>query len=134
MFGFHRDDRYTSIAIYSFIVLALLMLGVVVCINIPYIFQQFLLILNVLRPVTFAFAFAYICNPIVRYTESRILKKLQAKPHLARTLAIALTYLFILIIVAILLFMIVPQIIYNYQDFTENIVRYINLLTERING
>ncbi|MBQ8350867.1 MAG: AI-2E family transporter [Clostridia bacterium] len=134
MFGFQKNDRYTSIAIYAFLVLSLLMLGVVVCINVPYIFNQLLLLLNVLRPVTFAFVFAYICNPIVRYTERKILKKLKSKPHLARTLAITLSYLFILIIVTILLFMIVPQIIYNYQDFTENIVRYINLLIERLEG
>ena len=134
MLGFHKNDRYTSIAIYAFIVLALLMLGVVVCINVPYIFQQLLLFTRILRPVTFALVLAYICNPIIRYTEHKILKKLQGKPHLSRALSIALSYLFLLIIVAILLFMIVPQILYNYQDFTANIVRYINLLTERLEG
>lgn len=134
MFGFHKNDRYTAIAIYAFIVLSLLMLGVVVCINVPYIFQQLLRLFNVLRPVTFAFVFAYICNPIVRYAERKILKKLQNKPLLARALAITLSYLFLLTVVAVLLFMIVPQIVYNYQDFTSNIVRYINILTGRIEG
>lgn len=136
MFGFRKDDRYTSIAIYAFIVLALLMLGVVFCINIPYLFTQFMVLVRVLRPVTFALAFAYICNPIVRYTEAKLKKKqkMRERPHLSRSLAITATYIFLLAIIAVLLFMIVPQVAYNYRDFSSNVVRYVNIMVERINA
>ena len=77
-------------------------------------------------------AFAYICNPIARYAERRLLRKLSDKPHLARILSLCLTYLFVIAILAILLFMIVPQIVNNYQDFSDNISRYINLLITQI--
>lgn len=134
MLRFQKNDRYTSIAIYAFIVLATLMLGVVICINIPFIMGQFWRFVNVLRPITFAMVFAYICNPIVRYAERRLLKRLQDRKRLARVLSLLLTYLFLSAIIAVLAFMIVPQIAYNYQDFSSNIVRYINLLTERVDG
>lgn len=132
MFGFRKNDKYTAIAIYAFIVLALLMLAVVFIIKIPYLLGQFFRLLNVLRPVTFAFVFAYICNPIVRYTENRLLKRMKGKPRASRALAIALTYLFLLAILLVLVFMIVPQIMNNYQDFSDNVGRYIRSLTERV--
>ena len=132
MFGFRKNDKYTAIAIYAFIVLALLMLAVVFIIKIPYLLGQFFRLLNVLLPVTFAFVFAYICNPIVRYTENRLLKRMKGKPRASRALAIALTYLFLLAILLVLVFMIVPQIMNNYQDFSDNVGRYIRSLTERV--
>ncbi len=134
MLHFHKNDKYTAIALYAFAVLALLMLAVVVCINLPAIFQQFFRLVGVLRPVTFAMAFAYICNPIVRYAERRLLKKWQDRPRTARILALCLTYLLILAILTVLLFMIIPEIANNYQDFSSNIVRYINLLVEQIDA
>ena len=105
MFRFQKNDRYTAIAIYAFIVLALLMLGVVLCINIPYLLHQFSALVNLLRPVTFALAFAYVCNPLVRFAEKRLLCKMKNKPHLTRALAIALSYLFLIVVLAVLLFM-----------------------------
>jgi predicted PurR-regulated permease PerM len=134
MFGFRKNDQYTAIAIYAFIVLALLMLAVVFCINVPYLLDQLFRLLNILRPVTFAFVFAYICNPIVRYAENKLLTPLKGRPRFSRMLAITLTYLFLTAILLVLIFMIVPQIMNNYQDFSVNVGRYISVLTERVEG
>lgn len=129
MLGFQKNDRYTSIAIYAFCVLALLILLAVLGINMPHIYRQINYLLTALRPVTIGLIIAYIANPLVRFSERRILPRLKSKSRrVARILAIALTYFFMVTVLGILILMIVPQIVFNYQDFYANIEGYLTSL------
>ncbi len=129
MFRFRKDDRYTAIAIYAFLVLAATILTVVVGMNLSLIWDK---ISSLLSAMTFLFvgvAVAYVCNPIVRFSEKVLMPHLkQRSRRFTRILALVLTYLTVAAILCILALMIVPQIVTNYQDFADNVAYYISLL------
>lgn len=132
---FEQNEKYTSIAIYAFIVLALSILTVTVGLNLPYIWGEILRFLNSLAPIFFGFSLAYICNPLVRFSERMILRRLKRhSERLARLLALALTYFAVLAVIAILVLMIVPQIVLNYNDFAGNIAGYLSSVLETVDA
>lgn len=135
MLRFRKNDRYTSIAIYAFIVLALIMLAVVVCINLPYFFGILRNFFTVMNPLLIGLAIAYICNPLLRRIERAFSRRLGRRyAKLCRILSLFVTYLTLLLIIALILLMMIPQIANNYQDFYKNINMYISLLVERIDA
>ena len=134
MFRFQKNDRYTSIAIYAFIILALTVVAVVIGINLPYIYAEFVSLLDILSCVIIGIIIAYICNPLLRFAEKFLFRRLKKRSRrFTRILALILTYLTVTAIFAVLLLMIVPQIVTNYQDLAEGLARYTHLLFVRIN-
>lgn len=134
MFRFQKNDRYTSIAIYAFIVLSLTVVAVVIGINLPYIYKRFLSLLDILSPIIIGIIIAYICNPLVRFAEKFLFRRLKKRSRrFTRILTLILTYLTVTGIFAVLLLMIVPQIVMNYQDLADGLARYTHLLFVRVN-
>ncbi len=130
---FEQNEQYMSIAIYAFIVLALSILAIVIGLNLGYIWAELGRFLSSLAPIFFGFSLAYICNPLVRFSERMILRRLKKRSaRLARLLALALTYFFVLLVIFILVLMIVPQIVLNYNDFAHNISEYIRIIVEAV--
>ena len=130
---FEQNEQYMSIAIYAFIVLALSILAIVIGLNLGYIWAELGRFLNSLAPIFFGFSLAYICNPLVRFSERMILRRLKKRSvRLARLLALGLTYFFVLLVIFILVLMIVPQIVLNYNDFAHNISEYIRIIVEAV--
>ena len=133
MFRFPKNDQYTSMALYTFFVLALLILVVVIGINLPWIAGHVAGLFSVLQSVLFGFVFAYIFNPLVRFAEKVILPRLKKRRRrTARFLALILAYLCVILILGILILMIVPQIAASYQDLSNNAQQYIDLLWQRL--
>ncbi len=127
MWKFSKNEKYISIAVYVFIILAVSILAVVIGLNLPLIWTEFWRLISLFIPVLIGFSFAYICDPLVQFAEKRILPRLKRRSlRMARILALILTYLTVILILGILLWMILPQIVVNYNDFANNISGYIN--------
>ncbi len=130
---FEQNEQYTSIAIYAFIVLALSILAVTLGLNISHIWAELLRFLNSLAPIFLGFSLAYICNPLVRFSERMILPRLKKHSlRVARLLALVLTYFTVLLVIAVLVLMIVPQIVLNFNDFVGNISSYLSNLLDTV--
>lgn len=133
MFRFQKNDRYTSIAIYAFLVLAAAILAVDLLINLPWIAGEFSALLSMLSPIFIGFAIAYICAPIVNFTERTLLPHLKKRSRrFTRVLSLVLTYLVVLLFIGIVILMIVPQIVFNYQELVDGLNSLLSALGERI--
>ncbi len=127
MWKLDKNDKYTSIAIYAFIVLAVTITAVAVGLNLPLIWAEFARLFALFIPALLGFSLAYICNPLVRFAERMILPRLKRRSlRMARLLALVFTYLTVLLILTVLFLMIVPQIVLNYNDFAQNVTAYLS--------
>ena len=97
-------------------VYATVLLLMVMVTNITPFNQWFMQILRLLRPVLIGLVLAYLLNTFFRFYERKLLYKV--KPHgLRRVLSLALTYLSLLLIIAALVLLIIPQLVNTIVDF-----------------
>lgn len=127
MFRFQKNDKYRSIAIYAFCILAALILTAAFIFNFSAVKTQVDHLLAALQPLIYGLVIAYICNPPVRFFERFIHGKRRHKNRRsARFLALALTYLCIILTITLLALMILPQISESFFDLYDNIGIYLN--------
>ena len=74
---------------------------------------------GILAPLFTGLVIAYLANPFFRFFERRLLIHLSF-PRLRRILALVLTYLVLLAIIAGLILLIVPQLLGSIESFIEN--------------
>lgn len=128
---FKKDERAFSIAIYAFFVIAAAILAVLFFINLPHFWAAFLTVFNALWSVIIGFAIAYICLPLVRFAENIILPRLKSRSRRwARILSIALTSVVVILVITVLVFMIVPEIVLNFNEISKRIVYYVNAIID----
>lgn len=128
---FKKDDRAFSIAVYAFLVIAAAILTVLFFINLPHFWSVFLSVFNALWSVIIGFAIAYVCLPLVRFAENIILPRLKSRSRRwARILSIALTSAVVMLVLTILVFMIVPEIVLNFNEISKRVVYYVNAIID----
>ncbi len=113
-------------------VYAILFLTFVLIANLTGINQWLRGILLLLRPIFIGLALAYLCNPFFRFFERKLLYKLHP-PTLRRTLSLILTYLTVLLIIALVLLLIFPQFIESIVVFADKYDSYVNTAIEQLN-
>lgn len=82
------------------------------------------MVMDVIEPFLVGFAVAYLLNSPVRFFEAKVYKKLRRK----RGLSIATVYLLAVIVLAILLDMILPQVIESVVTLINNVEGYLDNL------
>ena len=134
MFGF--DDKKKRILTISLIAYAVIFLLVVLMMN----FEKFSAFtdwmndkLSVFTPILLGAVFAYLCNPLVKFFQNVVLKKMK-KPGWRRALSILFAYLLILIVIAVFAVMIVPQLISSINDLVTKLTdgTYLNMVLSAI--
>lgn len=80
-------------------------------------------ILSVLSPIIAGGIIAYILNPILRFLEHVIFRKMK-RPRLRRAICVFLTYLLVLLLLIGLFSAIIPQLVSSVQEFGSNINNY----------
>ena len=80
-------------------------------------------VLSVLSPILAGAIIAYILNPILRFFEKVIFKKMK-HPRLRRAICVFLTYLLILLLLIGLFSAIIPQVVSSIREFGSNINNY----------
>ncbi len=106
------NKKYTTIAIYAFLVVAAVVVFWAMVSHIGTIWGVIVKISKVLVPFLNGFIIAYLINPVMKICEkwfSRIIKK-KDRPKLKRILAIISSYIIILGVITLFFILIVPQI------------------------
>ncbi len=91
--------------------------------------------MTLLMPYIMGASVCYILLPLVKFIDSKLLRRLIKWDGVRRGLSVLLTYLIVLAAIAWLLSYLVPILITNVQDFAKNLPRYIataEALTQRL--
>ena len=125
--NFKKNDKYLTIAVYSFFVVAALIGLIFVFMNFGKITTFVEGLIKALMSFVYGFSIAYICNPIYKSLHKYVFKFIDRKkerPKIRKGLSILLTYIIFFALITLLLFAIIPQIANNIQDLGENIQTY----------
>ena len=83
----------------------------------------------ILRPITVALVLSYFCNPLMKLGEKYVFGWLDRYPRLRgrfrRVLALLLSYFAILLIIAAMLLLTIPEIVNNYESLITNLTNFI---------
>ena len=125
--NFKKNDKYFTIAVYTFLVVAALIGLIFVFMNFGKITTFVEGLIKALMSFVYGFSIAYICNPIYKSLHKYVFKFIDRKkerPKLRKGLSIFLTYIIFFALITLLLFAIIPQIANNIQDLGANIKEY----------
>ena len=134
MFGF--DDKKKRILTISFFAYAVIFLLIVFMMNFEK-FSTFTTWLNdklsVFSPILIGGIIAYLCNPLVKFFQNVILKRMKRKA-LKRGLSIFFSYLLIFAVIAIFAITIIPQLISSINDLVTKLTdgTYLNMVLSAI--
>ena len=90
-------------------------------------------ILSVFTPVLIGFAIAYILNPMLRFYEFKVFKRIKKK-NVIRGLSILCTYITSLLIIAILLYLLIPSIVESVFKIVSQYNDYVSVTSNWINN
>lgn len=116
------NRKYTTIAVYSFIVLAATVLFAVGLMRLSDIWGFIKKVFSKLSPIILGVAFAYLLNPILNFFEKKVFKKITKGKHastLRRGLSIVCVILSVLAAIYLIIIIILPQIIESYKTLTS---------------
>ena len=125
--NFKKNDKYFTIAVYSFLVVAALIGLIFIFMNFGKITTFFEGLISALMSFVYGFTIAYLCNPIYKRLHKYVFKFVERKkerPKTRKGLSILLTYIIFFALITLLLFAIIPQIANNIEDLGANIVVY----------
>lgn len=120
---FQTNRNYFIISIYALTVIAIGTIIISLILNFSYTVSAIKQVINVLSPFIVAFFIAYILNPIVIAIDNRFLLKILKikREKLRKILAILLSYLIVIGIIAISLFYIIPELITTLSELNGTI-------------
>lgn len=133
-------SRRTIVFTISTMIFLLVVFAIYLISNLPSLSSWFTMIGEVLAPVLGGLILAYLCNPIMRFIEHHPLRRIKSL-RLKRTLSIFLTYLFFILIIALLGVLIIPQLIRSFQElfakfdnYIANAITYVNQFLSSFTG
>ncbi len=109
----------TSALIFIAVALVFYLIG-----NLPAFSNFFGIISGLLNPLFWGALIAYLCNPILRFWERRVLFKVPSF-HIKRMLGIVLTYLSIIMGVSVFGLLLLPSLISSVKELLGNLQNYI---------
>lgn len=89
--------------------------------------------LDVLAPIFYGAAIAYIINPLLKLFERRVFRKLGSRT-LKRTLSMILSYSVFFAVIVLLVYALVPQLARSFSDLQNNLVLYADSLQEWVDS
>ena len=130
----HTDKQERQKKNWIFIsVIAVLFFVVILVANNDALRSWFKGFMSLLRPILIGLVLAYLCNPIFRLFERVLLYKLRP-PALRRATSLILTYLCLLLVLALIVLLILPQLVTSISDFAANYKSYMQSATNQINN
>ncbi len=132
------NHRYTTIAVYVFLVVAACLLFGAILGDLPQIWNFLGTIVGYLFPFIYGFALAYLLSPLVRRIE-KPLRSTRLKPRTARGISLAASYLLVLVFLGIFGVVVIPtlaesaaQVIGNVRVYTQKINELVDQLMNYI--
>lgn len=134
---FEKNQKYNTNALLALLVIAFAAVVVSLLLNLPEVAAFVKNILSVLAPIIYAFLLVLVLLPIVDFFENKFalwLKKKKNYRKKARVLAVVCTYVILLAVVALAVWILVSQISKAY-DFIANFAdEYFPILNNLINN
>lgn len=129
-----KYDKNNSGQIIQFTItaFAIILLIILALINISYIDAFITGILNMLSPIIIGAAVAYVLNPLLKFFERVVFKRLRAR-RFVRVISLILTYLVALLAITVVLAIVLPRIIFSFFRITSNINSYLDTATNFVN-
>ncbi len=128
MLKFEPEQKYTTIAIYSVIVLASIIIICFTLFNLSGLIDWLKSLLSIISPFIYGFAIAYICNPVLKFFYNKVFNRIEKnKPRrkTRRILSIIFAYLVIIFIISIFMYLVIPQVVKSYNDLQDKIGGYV---------
>ncbi len=101
--------------------------------NFSAIWESAAFVLGLIKPVFIGIGIAFIANMPMRFLENRVLKKWKAQ-KIKRPVCMLLAVLFILSIVVVLIFVIIPMLVQSVRLLAENLDEYMAALSSWADG
>ena len=118
---------------YVAIVFAVALLIVLVTVNISPIATIISSFFDIIAPIVIGAAIAYLLNPLLKFFEFIVFKKLKSK-KLIRVLSLVLTYLTALLILTVIFAVLAPRLIESVIDLGKNFDFYLSTTADAINS
>ncbi len=126
---FFKDKKYLFLLIFIVLAVALSTVTVMCLLNIEKFPAALSWLSSILSPFIYGFAFAYLCNPVMKFVENKLLRfktEKTWKTKLKRVLSVIITGLFVSLIVILFIFLIIPQVTLSYNNLVSQISTYIS--------
>lgn len=131
---FKQNEKYVSIAVYSFIVIALSIIFYLVVSEVDGVLVNIKLFTTIFTPITIGFIMAYLFNFILVLFEERILDNFKIKRKMKRFIGLVFTYLTVAILISLFLEFILPQLISSLMGLVNDIPNHVRDITKIINN
>lgn len=129
----HRTaNKYRMVSVY----VTLFILAGILCFICAFRIKDILAVLgyvtDALLPVIIGFIIAYLLMPAVRFFENKAFSRLIIKHGRTRVrlLSVALSFVLLFVVIALIAFLLIPQLITNYTELARNGERYIEFVKE----
>ncbi|HAG57767.1 MAG TPA: hypothetical protein DCL14_07040, partial [Ruminococcaceae bacterium] len=131
------NRKYTTIAVYA----VLVVVASLVCYNMLHNFTSykaaFRRMIGILLPVIYGFSIAFVLNPVERFFEKKVWPrvsrgKLSAKWN--RGIAVFSTYVVAILVIAVFLSVVIPQVTSSIAGIVSNLSAYFNGVTGWLNS
>lgn len=123
------NNRYTTIAVYVFLVVAACLLFKAGIERFDAIWGWFRRIIGYLFPFIYGFVLAYLLSPLVRRIEKPLRNRTGLKPRACRGIAMACAYLLVAVVISIFGMVVGPVL----AESTAQLVGNVGVYTKRIN-
>ncbi|MGM9609891.1 MAG: hypothetical protein ACI3XE_06700, partial [Eubacteriales bacterium] len=118
------NKKYTTIALYVCAVLAVTIIAVAICVYLPNIFAGIGSFFSMISPIFTGLALAYLISPLLSFVERIIMKFVDRKkrtPYIKRIICLFVTYLLLVCIITLFGFLIIPELVKNFDSISVNI-------------
>lgn len=116
---FEWNKRYASIALYTFLTLAALILFLLLLLRFDVVWGQAKAVVGYIMPILYGFGIAYILNPVMRWIENHLPRRLfqkAKKPVVKRIVSVFLTYLFFGLLLVAFFSLVIPQLLSSFYS------------------
>ena len=127
------NNKYTTIAVYVFLVVAACLLFKAGVEQFDVIWGWFQKIIGYLFPFIYGFVLAYLLSPLVRRIEKPLKNNTQLRPKARRGIAMACAYLLVVIIIGVFGMVVGPVLAESTAQLVGNVSFYSKKINELIN-
>lgn len=129
--GFKKNDKYLTIAVYAFLVIAASIGLVCVITKFGAITGWVSSVISAMSSFIYGFVIAYICNAIYKKLHKYVFKFIErkkARPKLRKCLSIILTYVLFVIIICLFLWAIIPSLVTSINSLLTDLDKIVDNL------
>ncbi len=130
----NQENSMSNKKLWRWGLLYLALFVILICIiNLHAVNKWLTWVFSLLRPVLIGLALAYLLNPIFRFFERRVFRRMRYQA-LRRVLSLTGAYLCLLLLVASVLLLIIPQLVDSLLLFLQSYNNYISAAIAQINS